>query len=560
MLNFKKTILLISLSAFLSACNDSDESASNTDNETIKPIAFTPVEASIASVHQSIQSKGASCVQIVQSYLDRIEAYDKTGPALNSIISVNPSALTDAQALDDYYARTGQLKGPLHCVTVLPKDNIDAMNMANTAGSPALKDNFPKDDAYIIHKIKENGGIILGKANLDEFAFGFGGKSSHENGGQTKNAYDLTKGPGGSSAGTGAAINASLALIGIGTDTGGSIRIPSAVQGLVGLRPSLRLVSQDGIIPLAPTQDTAGPMCRKAIDCAILMDSLTGYDPSPSSNQRNDFDRLAPLVASETEYRTLFSVPNSYVPAETASLQGKRIGLVRALYAQPNSRGVMSEDGQLVNDAMDQAVEKMKAAGAIVEEVDIEDLANILTKYSSLSAYEFKTSLSAYLKTTQSIFQSYADLQKSGLMIATFNNYDRDPEAASFIEGYHLNTVIRAPHVRGNLNAALDHTDLNGVFKGASYDALAYPTMTALAADLGNSPAAGTNNRLSPFSGFPALSMPAKTVTSSRSSYPMNVNIEFITREFDEPTLLNIAAAFEKANPARQVPVHTPVL
>jgi hypothetical protein len=127
-------------------------------------------------------------------------------------------------------------------------------------------------------------------------------------------------------------------------------------------------------------------------------------------------------------------------------------------------------------------------------------------------------------------------------------------------EGYHLNTVIRAPHVRGNLNAALDHTDLNGVFKGTSYDALAYPTMTALAADLGNSPSAGTNNRLSPFSGFPALSMPAKTVTSSRSSYPMNINIEFIAREFDEPTLLNIATAFEKANPARQVPVHSPAL
>lgn len=558
MLGFKKTILLISLSGFLTACNDNNESDSAA--EAVKPVPFNPVEATIADVHQSIQTKGATCVQIVQSYLDRIEAYDKQGPTLNSVISVNPTALKDAKVLDDYYASNGQLKGDLHCVTVLPKDNIDAINMANTAGSKALIDNFPQDDAYIIKNIKDHGGIILGKANLDEFAFGFGGSSSHKNGGQTKNVYDLTKGPGGSSAGTGAAINASLALIGIGTDTGGSIRIPSAVQGLVGLRPSLRLVSQDGIIPLAPTQDTAGPMCRKAVDCAILMDSMTGFDHSASSNQRSDFNRLAPLLSTESEYKTQFSVPTTYVPSSDNTLKGKRIGLVRALYAQPNNTGALTEDGQLINNAMDQAIAKLTAAGAIVEEVNIDDLSTILSTYSSLSSYEFKTSLTEYLKSTRSIFQSYTDLQKSGLMIATFNNYDRDDKTQSFIDGYHLNTVVRAPHVRGSLNKALDHTDATGQLTGTSYDALAYPTMHALAANLGRSPSAGTNNRLSPFSGFPALSMPVAQVTSSTSQYPMNVNIEFLAREFDEPTLFKIATAFEKINPVRQTPVHTPAL
>ena len=552
MLGYKKTILFLSLSGFLSACNDSNDS---TSSESVQPIPFNPVEATIADVHKSIQSKGASCVEIVQSYLDRIEAYDKQGPTLNSVIAVNPTALADAKALDELFQRTGKLKGELHCVTVLPKDNIDAVGMANTAGSLALADNLPKDDAYIIKNIKENGGIILGKANLDEFAFGFGGSSSHPNGGQTKNVYDLSKGPGGSSAGTGAAISASLAIVGIGTDTGGSIRIPASTQGLVGLRPSLRLVSQDGIIPLAPTQDTAGPMCRQAIDCATLMNSMTGYDISTTSNQRSDFDRLAPLVTSELEYKSLYSVPNSYVPAMPNSLTGKRIGLVSALY--PNAA---TEDAELVKDAMASTVAKLTAAGAIVEEVEINDIVNILTTYSSLSSYEFKTSLSNYLKTTSSIFHSYDDLKNSGQMIGTFSSYNRDMTTQNSIDGYHLNTVIRSPHVRNNLNNALDNMDLDGNFKGASYDVLAYPSMIGLAGDLGRSPSSGTNNRLSPFSGFPALSMPTATVTSSRSAYPMNVNIEFIAREFDEPTLFKIATAFEKVNPVRKAPTHTPAL
>ena len=541
----------------LAACNDSDD---KTTEQQINPVSFNPVEASISDVHDSILSHGASCVQVVQSYLDRINAYDKQGPTLNSIITINPNALKDAQALDDYFKQSGKLKGTLHCVTVLPKDNIDTLDMPNTGGSVALANNIPADDAFIIKRIREQGGIILGKANLDEFAFGFGGKSSHPNAGQVKNVYDLTKGPGGSSAGTGAAISASLALIGIGTDTGGSIRVPSAVQGLVGLRPSLRLVSQDGIIPLAPTQDTAGPMCRKAIDCAVLMDSLVGFDMASSSNQRSSYERTSALINSETTYRALTQQPTSYVPNSSVSLVGKRIGLVRALYAQPNSAGELSEDGKLVNASIDETVAKLRAAGAIVEDVEISDLSTILSRYSSLSSYEFKTSLTEYLKTTASIYRSYQDLLGSNLMISTFSNYDRDTSTESFIAGYELNTTERSPFVRSRVGATLENTQLNGMAKGVKYDALAYPAITGLAANLGSSPTTGTNNRLSPFSGFPAISMPSSSVISSRSQYPMNVNIEFIAREFDEATLLNIAVAFEKVNPARQVPTHTPAL
>jgi amidase len=556
MFKFKKSLLFVSVISLLTACGDNDSSTNDSNAPT--PIAFNPVEATINDLHKSILSKGSSCVGVVQSYLDRISAYDRQGPELNSVISLNPNALKEAEILDQQFSKNSKLSGPLHCVTVLAKDNIDAVDMANTAGSVALIDNFPTDDAYIIKKIKDNGGIILGKANLDEFAFGFGGKSTV--GDQAKNVYDLSKGPGGSSSGTGAAISASFAMVGIGTDTGGSIRVPSSVQGLVGLRPSLRLVSQDGIIPLAPTQDTAGPMCRQAIDCAKLMDAMIGFDSSLSSNQRSEFARTSPLLRSESAYRGLINQQTSYVPKDDVSLAGKRIGIVQALYPSEGTSTQQKEDYKLVKEAMDNAIAKLEDAGATVEIVTISDLNTILTRYSSLSSAEFKISLTEYLKTTQSIYQSYDDLLASGLMISNFRGYNSDPTSPSYIENYERNTTERSPFVRLRMNSALNNVEIDGTRKGIQYDALAYPSITGFAGNLGGSPTTGTNNRLSPFSGFPALSMPAKSVNSSRSTYPMNVNIEFIAREFDEPTLFDIAVAFQKVNPARVTPVHTPAL
>lgn len=547
----------------ITACKSSDNDDKQTSQPSIQPIPFEPLEATISDLHASLESKGSNCVNVVQSYLDRITAYDKQGPTLNSVISINPNILQEANELDEYYKKTGKFKGSLHCVPVLAKDNIDVINIANTAGSDALLDNIPQDDAYIIKNIKAQGGLIIGKANLDEFAFGFGGKSTV--GGQAKNVYDLTKGPGGSSSGTGTAISASLAMVGIGTDTGGSIRVPSAVQGLVGLRPSLRVLSLDGIIPLAPTQDTAGPMCRQSIDCAKLFTAMVGYDPSSSSNQRNGFEHDAPLVNSETAYRTLINQQENYVP-QNASLVGKHIGLIKNVYAN-------SEEGLLVQETIAKAAEKMREAGAIVEEVEIYDLPTILGsadittdsgytgRFASLSRFEFKESLTNYLLTATTSYKSYIDLLNSGKMISNFKNYDTDPNTSDFINGYHLNTTVRAPFVRLRLNSALDNTRLDGMSKGQRFDALAYPSITGLTNNIPSSPTTGSNNRISPFSGFPALSIPAGAVNyEKRSAYPMNVNIEFIAREFDEPTLFEIAAAFEKINPSRMVPIHTPAL
>jgi len=234
MIIFPSKALLSSLvvAALLTGCGDSKES------DTPAAAEFSPVEGTIAQLHAALAAGTTSCEAVVQQYIDRIEAYDRTGPTLNSVISVNDEALTTAREQDAALA-AGESMQPLQCVTVLLKDNIDTADMPTSAGGLALQHSQPEDDAYIVKRLREQGAIILGKANLDEFAFGYQGSSSV--GGQVKNAYDPTKGPGGSSAGTGAAIAASFAMVGLGTDTGGSIRVPSSLEGLVGLRPSLRL-------------------------------------------------------------------------------------------------------------------------------------------------------------------------------------------------------------------------------------------------------------------------------------------------------------------------------
>lgn len=292
---------------------------------------------------------------------------------------------------------------------------------------------------------------------------------------------------------------------------------------------------------------------------------MVGYDPSSSSNQRNSFEHDAPLVNSETAYRTLINQQENYVP-QNASLVGKHIGLIKNVYAN-------SEEGLLVQETIAKAAEKMREAGAIVEEVEIYDLPTILGsadittdsgytgRFASLSRFEFKESLTNYLLTATTSYKSYTDLLNSGKMISNFKNYDTDPNTSDFINGYHLNTTVRAPFVRLRLNSALDNTRLDGMSKGQRFDALAYPSITGLTNNIPSSPTTGSNNRISPFSGFPALSIPAGAVNyEKRSAYPMNVNIEFIAREFDEPTLFEIAAAFEKINPSRMVPIHTPAL
>src|SRR5438093_3882780 len=238
---------------------------------------FAPEEATISAAHAAFAAGKTTCVQLVRAYLNRIEAYDHRGPALNAIITINPKALETAAEMDRLAAADKFRSGPLHCIPVILKDNYDTADMPTTGGSLTLAESVPTRDAFVVKKLREAGALILAKANLMELARG--GTTVSSLGGQTRNPYDLSRTPGGSSGGTGAAIAASFAIAGTGSDTGQSIRSPASAQSLVGLRPTRGLISRGGIIPLSTTQDEAGPITRTVEDAARMLDIMAGYDP-----------------------------------------------------------------------------------------------------------------------------------------------------------------------------------------------------------------------------------------------------------------------------------------
>ena len=534
-----------------------------TPAQAAPPTPFRWTEATMDQVRSALVTGRLTCTELVQGYLDRIAAYDKQGPALRSIIALSPTALAEARALDAVRQPSkGASTGRLYCVPVVLKDNIDLAGLPTTAGATVLAGSRPPDDAFVAKRLQDEGAIVLGKANLDEFAFGFGGSSSV--GGQVRNAYDPTRGPGGSSSGTGAAVAASLAMVGLGTDTGGSVRVPSSVEGLVGIRPSMRLLSQDGIVPLSLFQDTAGPMCRAVQDCATMLDVLAAYDPSSSSGQYTlpqQRDDKGVLLDSAAAYRETVGVrQDAYTKAlDPKGLRGARIGVVRALFGtDPDVLAVL-----------DAAIARMRASGATVEDVTIPDLDTITSRYSSLSSYEFKDHLTRYLqswssaqdghpRTFEEVAAAAAPSRRSSFASYGVLGTDRYANAT-----YDRNTLERPGYVRPRLTAALDNTDLAGNALGEPYDSLLYPSVTSLP-KVGTAPSTGNNNRLSPFSGFPALSMPAGFTAATASRPALPVGMELLGREFDEPTLLRLAYGYQSSvagtSLARQAPTTTPEL
>lgn len=532
---------------------------SKTPSDTEKK-AFNVVESSIAQLHQALLSGNTSCQQVTQDHLDRIAAYDKdnggkwpNNPKLTSVITVNSAALEHAKALDAEQARTGQLAGPLHCVAVLPKDNIDTYDMPTTAGATSLAKSQPPDDAYVVRKVRAAGGIIIGKANLAEFAQTYTGESTL--GGQPLNPYDLSKGPGGSSSGTAAGIAASFAHIGIGSDTGGSVRVPSAATALVGLRPSLRLVSQDGVMPLAPMQDTAGPMCRSVADCATALSVMVGYDSQPTSGQRVMPNRHAALMKNADEYQAITKAPVEYTQfvSDKTALKGVRMGLVRELYGKD----------PVVNRAVDTAIEQMRNAGAIIEEVTVQDLPAILA-YPSASFYEFKESLDDYLSSWPSEKdnhpRSYAEILATGTTMKNFNDYDKDYTDPKQRREYFLNVDARGVFVRNRVDMALNNIDENGRSTGKPYDVLIYPGMKSFPMPIGTQPDAMHNIRLGSFTGYPSISVPAAMVKPSADQPALPIAFEILARQFDEPTLIKVGSAWEDLTKVRTPPPTTPPL
>ena len=314
--------------------------------------AFKLEEATIADIHQAFRNRSLTCRQLVQRYIDRIEAYDRKGPALNSIVNVNQNALAEADRLDDFLSRTRTFVGPLHGIPVVVKDQVETKDIVTTFGSIALDGYIPQHDATAIAKLKEAGAIVLAKSAMPDFAtswFGFSSKS-----GETKNPYALDRDPGGSSSGTGAAVAANLATVGIGEDTGGSIRAPASFNNLVGVRVTPGLISRTGMSPLVVFQDTAGPMTRTVTDAAALLDALAGYDPQ-------DPYTSAYAIAGHTGSYTRH--------LDRDGLEGARIGVLTQAFGSETD-----PEAAQVNALVRAAIKRMEASGAEFVEIGIPNL------------------------------------------------------------------------------------------------------------------------------------------------------------------------------------------
>jgi len=311
---------------------------------------------------------------LTQAYLDRIARVDDAGPTLGAVIELNPQAIAEATALDAE-RKAGKLRGPLHGIPVLLKDNIDAAGMVNSAGSLAMADNRPATDAFVVTRLRAAGAVILGKTNLSEWANFRSTRSSSgwsSRGGQTRNPYVLDRNPCGSSSGTGSAIAASLGAVGVGTETDGSILCPAAVAGLVGLKPTVGLVSRNGIIPISISQDTAGPMARTVSDAALLLNGMAAVDA---------LDPSGPAAGGKiaADY-TSFLKPDA--------VKGKRFGVLRqAMAYHPD-----------VDASIAKAIETLTAAGAEVVEIKVPTYNDWSDAEFSVLLYEFKDGLNAYLK------------------------------------------------------------------------------------------------------------------------------------------------------------------
>ena len=495
---------------------------------------FQLLEATIADVHGAFASGELTCRTLVQAYLDRIEAYDRTGPNLNAIQVVNPRALERADELDAAYAESGPV-GPLHCIPVLLKDQVETRDLPTTYGS-ALFDGFmSRRDATIVVRMRASGALILAKTNMGEFASRYVGSAF----GIIRNAYDPTRNPSGSSGGTGAGIAANFGMVGIGEDTGGSIRGPAAVHALVGLRPTLPLVSRFGMMPANPSSDTLGPMTRTVRDAALLLDAIAGYDA-------ND-----PITAY-----TVGHVPDSYAAGlDTDALRGARIGVIRESMdpkTDPNA-----DDYKQVRALIDQALGDMRALGAtVVDPVDIAGLESAQRAYTT-NNFETERAMNGYLAEHENApVKTVRDILVSGVvtpwrargLINVVGQSTTDP-------GYLTILRVREELRRSVLTAMADN----------DVDALVYATFdhqtTVIAADaLTNANtqdayARGNNRFLSPATGFPALTLPAGLTGDG-----LPIGLEMLGRPFTEETLFRLGYAYEQGTQRREPPTTTPAL
>jgi amidase len=509
--------------------------------------------ATIADVNAAFATGKLTSEKLVGAYLERIAAYDKQGPTINAVIHLNPQAVAEAKKLDAERA-AGRVRGPLHGIPILLKDNFDTFDMPTTAGSQLLEGHIPPDDAYTVKKLRAAGAVIVGKLNLSEWA-GSGGSvsgatdtevlrlgavpnGSSSAGGQTRNPHDLLRGPSGSSGGTGAAIAAAFAQIGLGSDTGGSIRGPSSANGIAGLKPTHGLLSRDGIVPLGLSFDTGGPMARSVYDVAVALGVMTGVDPADAATAKS-------AGHFETDYVQFL---------KRGALRGARIGVARDFFGKDAG----------VDQVMAGALETLTKLGATLVDVKIPDylLASKQGVYNLLVSSEFKAQVTDYLKTTGPGYPKSFDevVARSNDPATNF----RAPEKA-FALKYTASQALALddPSYLAVKNGVLPATTAGilALFDKNGLDAIVYPTSprpaTLIKPDEPPKPGTGADSpsAFANQTGFPDLIVPAGMTPEG-----LPVTISFFGRAWSEPKLFGYGYDFEQATKARQLPKHTPAL
>lgn len=517
-------LVIFLIISILTSCSSRENKSSvpgEPDNSWLK-------EITVKELQQGYKDGKYSVKEVVSAYLDRINEIDKNGPALNSVIIVNPDAMQIADELDKELS-AGKISGPLFGIPVILKDNIDTHDkMPNTAGAVVLRNSFPKADSPVAKKLREAGAVIIAKSNLSEWA-NFRGMSSTSGwsgvGGQTKNPYVLDRNPCGSSSGSGVAVSANLCVLAIGTETNGSIVCPSNNNGIVGLKPTVGLVSRSGIIPISSTQDTPGPMARTVEDVAICLGSLTGIDSADSKTLTSAGMFLSDYSKS----------------LKKEGLKGKRIGVIKG----------SSSFSDRVDTLMKQAIAFMKGQGAEVIEVEAPKSSEYEDASFEVMLYEFKDGLNRYFNGLE------GDIPVKSLKeLIAFNKSD-SIELRYFdqkiLEMAEKKGDLTSPGYKNSLDKMLKATRENGIDKmmdSGKLDALIAPTGDpAWKTDLilGDHYRGGSSS-LAAISGYPAITVPMGFIEN------LPVGLTFFGRAWSESILIEIAYSYEQGTKHRRAP------
>jgi amidase len=529
--NFLKNTTLagLTLSAVVSSsCNLNTADKMTDDTTALADDQFELNEITIDTLQEKMASGTYTARSIAELYLKRIDALDKKGPKLNAVIELNPEALAMADAMDKE-RKDGKVRGPMHGIPVLVKDNVDvAGKMMTTAGSLALSGHYAAKDAFIIKQLKASGAVILGKTNLSEWANFRSNRSTSawsSRGGQTLMPYILDRNPSGSSSGSGSAVAANLCAIAIGTETDGSVVSPSSVNGLVGIKPTVGLLSRTGIIPISKTQDTAGPMARSVKDAVILLGTLAGIDPADAAT-------LASKDKAQPDYTKFL---------DSAGLAGKRIGIEKSFL----------KGNEAVVSLFREAIAVLKSKGAKVKEIDlISQLKELGDAEFLVLLYEFKDGLNAYLSATNGKVKSLAD-------VIAFNK-----ENATKAMPFFKQETLELAETKGGLDSKeyLDavkkstettRTAIDTILQKNKLSAIVGPTNgLACCIDLINGDYDTGFSFSSPaaMAGYPHITVPMGEVLG------LPMGLSFVGTAYSEPELIKLAYGYEQASKRRTLP------